>query len=391
MFPLVLIVISLFLFLDIIISGRKNSKITYLPLALKKKIYSHSSIIYLFIFLLFYSCDSAPNSSNTKTNKIYTVVKTLFATDRNVKLVSGKLQLGSDRDSLRYGICNVSIPLSHKVGEIESPRWWRFEFSENPEKHVVIQDKSLTSKDIFFGPESKSISPRLFLFIHGYNVAFDDAAKRTAQIAYDLSFDGIPMFYSWPSKGNTAAYTHDSQNIDYSSHNISIFISEILDNFPKHEINLIAHSMGTRGLTEALINVYNKDPLAAKRINEVILAAPDIDAEIFVRDIAPKLTKNSNSITLYASSNDKALKASKEVNGHPRAGDSGNGLVIFDGIETIDATNLDTGFLGHSYFGNSRPVIADIDQLLDHGVRAGERIGLLSAQKGGQKYWEFKK
>ena len=41
-----------------------------------------------------------------------------------------------------------------------------------------------------------------FVFIHGYNVAFDDAIYRTAQIAYDLSFDGPPILYSWPSRAS---------------------------------------------------------------------------------------------------------------------------------------------------------------------------------------------
>ena len=50
-----------------------------------------------------------------------------------------------------------------------------------------------------------------FLFIHGYNVTFEGAARRTAQMAYDLGFNGAAVFYSWPSQGTPTAYTIDEQ------------------------------------------------------------------------------------------------------------------------------------------------------------------------------------
>jgi esterase/lipase superfamily enzyme len=43
-----------------------------------------------------------------------------------------------------------------------------------------------------------------FYNVHGYNVSFDDAALRTAQLAYDLTFDCPAAFFSWPSKGTEA-------------------------------------------------------------------------------------------------------------------------------------------------------------------------------------------
>ena len=37
---------------------------------------------------------------------------------------------GTKRSILKYGIVEVSIPHDHRVGEIESPSIWKFEFSE---------------------------------------------------------------------------------------------------------------------------------------------------------------------------------------------------------------------------------------------------------------------
>ena len=78
-------------------------------------------------------------------------------------------------------------------------------------------------------------------------------------------------------------------------------------------------------------------------------------------------------ITLYVSADDVALKASKTLHGYPRAGDSGDGIVLINGIETIDATGIDTSFLSHSYFADTTSIISDIFDLIKTGKRAMSR------------------
>jgi len=84
------------------------------------------------------------------------------------------------------------------------------------------------------------------------------------------------------------------------------------------------------------------------------------------------------------------LQASKFVHGEPRAGDAGNNLTIMDGIETIDATNVKTDFLGHSYFGENKSILSDIFYILRLGLRADKRAGLNSKKLVEGEYWEFK-
>jgi esterase/lipase superfamily enzyme len=121
--------------------------------------------------------------------------------------------------------------------------------------------------------------------------------------------------------------------------------------------------------------------------NQVALIAPDIDAAIFKRDLVPALIPRVERITLYASSQDMALAASNKVHGgYPRAGESGDGLVIIEGIDTIDASNLNTDFLGHSYFAQSTPVIDDLFKLLRTG-NSPELRRLIQRRKNGMAYW----
>jgi esterase/lipase superfamily enzyme len=229
------------------------------------------------------------------------------------------------------------------------------------------------------------------LFVHGYNVTFEDAARRTAQMTYDLAFEGIPIFYSWPSKGSVTSYTIDEQTIEWAQADFKGFLADIFARSDAQNIYLIAHSMGNRALTRAVASLLNENPEYRTRLKEVILSAPDIDAEVFKRDIAPALVATGRPITLYSSSEDLALIASKTVNGYPRAGDSGDGLIVVPGIETIDATCVDTSFLGHSYYAEARSVLTDMFYLIRDDQRADRRFGLRRVNAQAGQYWEFKK
>jgi esterase/lipase superfamily enzyme len=281
------------------------------------------------------------------------------------------------------------------MGELESPSIWKLEFRQDPEAHVVLLSAKVLPQDQFFidlAVRSQS-SERgdAFLFIHGYNVTFEDAARRTAQITYDLGFGGAPIFYSWPSQGTSTAYTVDEQNIEWAQTHLKTFLEDFFTRSGVQSVYVIAHSMGNRALTRAVASLLTEKPSLRQRLKEIILTAPDIDAEVFKQDIAPALISLGRPITLYASSEDLALVASKKVHGYPRAGDCGHGLVVMPGIETIDATGTDTSFLGHSYFAEARSILSDIFYLVRSGQRAEERFGLRSVVTQGGQYWIFKR
>jgi esterase/lipase superfamily enzyme len=148
--------------------------------------------------------------------------------------------------------------------------------------------------------------------------------------------------------------------------------------------------MGTRALTRSLAAIGVEDPKALRRLKGVILAAPDIDAIVFKRDIAPKLIGTNRNITLYASSNDRALLASKKIHGYQRAGETGKALVIVPGMDTIDASQLDTSLVGHSYYGDNRSIISDMYYMLKAQLPPSQRSGLSPVGKAPNSYWLFR-
>ncbi|WP_308921118.1 alpha/beta fold hydrolase [Janthinobacterium sp. J1-1] len=326
----------------------------------------------------------------------HAVVKVGFATDRQRDLGKPAAQrFGNERShnaGLSYGHCEISIPRDHRMGELESPSLWRLEFRLDPAKHVMLLDAEVEDQARFFAgiaaQVKASAAGSAFIFIHGYNVSFEDAARRTGQMAYDLGFDGAPVFYSWPSQGDVARYTVDENNIEWSTPHLQAFLADFLQKTDAAKVYLIGHSMGNRGLARAVAGLIESQPALARRIAEIILTAPDIDADVFQQEIAPRLTAAHHPVTLYASSEDLALAASRLVHGHRRAGDSGDGMLLA-GVETIDATGVDTGFLKHSYFAERRSALSDMFYLIHNNARADQRfLDPVDTPKG--RYWTFK-
>lgn len=303
----------------------------------------------------------------------------------------------SDRASggrVEIGVCKVTIPRTHKLGEVESPSITRLEIRPDAWRHVVLQKTERLMDESFYRllrQRTMASSRReLFVFIHGFNVSFEDAARRTAQIHYDLKFEGAPIFFSWPANNKfVLTYGTDGENVAWSVPHLKQFLLSIVNESQAKSINLIAHSMGNRGLTAALREIDLEMRDQRRLFNQVILAAPDIDADEFRSQIAPAMQRTARQFTLYASARDDALLASQLVNRGPRAGDAGNGLVVVPGIDTIDVTAIDSSPWGHSYYGSSDPVLNDLRALFTGAIPARERSWLTPAQSGELTYWIF--
>jgi len=308
---------------------------------------------------------------------------------------------GSRSDKLEVGYCEVSIPLTHQEGKVEAPNplswqyWFAGEFQEDPKKHVVLlgvkpQDQAAFVRDLQAKMRTESVlRKRCFVFVHGFNVPFRNAARRTAQMAHDLGFPGAPIFFSWPSQGGETYYTLDAENNLRSRPELRNFLEMVAKDTGAQEIYLIAHSMGTRVTSQAVPDAYAQLSGAARsKIKAVILAAPDIDADVFNNDVVPQMQATGIPLTLYASRADKALQISKQFNGKARIGQdpllAANGK---KGIDVIDASSVKTDFTEHNYFGASPIMIRDLKAIFD-GRKPEQRswLQVQNAPSGG-KYW----
>ena len=319
------------------------------------------------------------------------VVPVLYGTDRKATgdPEPGKF-FGAGRGSLSFGMVKVSLPKNRAIGEIPTPKWWKFWDRENAARHVLLLEVDPLEREAFTAELRNAVKdskvPEALVFIHGFNVTFAAAAERAAQVAFDLEFPGVPLVYSWPSEGKTQCYTVDEANIEWSIPHFKEFLRLVLAESGAKTVHVIAHSMGNRALVRVLETLEVQEEWAALR--QIVFAAPDIDRDTFV-ELARQFQGRAERFTLYGSSNDRALKASRIVHKHPRAGESGADMVLVEHVESIDSSAVDTSLLGHSYFGSKRSILADISMLLRKGLPPGERFGLRERQRERWRYWEY--
>ena len=216
-----------------------------------------------------------------------------------------------------------------------------------------------------------------------------NAAELAARLSLwlDLKFPGAPILYSWPSRGSATvrAYTHDEARVDATEWNLADFLLALRARAGVDEIHLVAHSMGNRAVTAALGIIHNGAATPKPHFNQIVLAAPDLDATALT-NIAKRIGGVGRRITLYGSANDKAIFASKKVHLAPRAGDGGKSLCVVAGIDSVAASAIDTDFLAHSYIADSSLLLGDLRELVNHDTPPDDRFAIGTRPAGG---WQF--
>jgi esterase/lipase superfamily enzyme len=326
-------------------------------------------------------------------------VSVMYATDREAKTSDkqGRLKYLNRLASpakLSYGVCQVTIPANHRLGKMETPSIWRLQIHDDPEKHFTIQDCAVKTRSEFFqllkSVVETSEGKSAFVFIHGYNVAFDDAVKKTAQLSRDMKFPGVPVLYSWASAANTLRYPKDEETIAFTEGRLKTFLEDIRAKSGAEVIHLIAHSMGNRALLRALNLSRSSGQQTLGKFKQVVLTAPDV-ARTEVEELIESAKQLAERVTLYASKKDKPLLASRLFHSYKRLGFVYGVPFFFAGVDSVDASRVQTDLMGHSVFSNARSVLSDLSEVIRHGEHPKERFELEELKTPDGLCWAFKK
>ncbi|GJH29299.1 hypothetical protein CBA19CS42_32305 [Caballeronia novacaledonica] len=134
-----------------------------------------------------------------------TIVKVYYATDRALGDETSPgiavFENGRGGGKLTYGEAEVSIPPRHQMGWLERPSIFTFRTTtSDTKKYFVVTASTVRTLDewrLSVRNRQQFLGTReILVFIHGYNVAFDDALMRAAQISKDLQYDGITACFS---------------------------------------------------------------------------------------------------------------------------------------------------------------------------------------------------
>lgn len=306
-----------------------------------------------------------------------------------------KLIYGNEEGDLQQGICEVSIPMGHVPGAMERPKdFWIVKFIENQDMHIMVQSVVSLDKSEFIeqfnGTIKNTKGKNALLFVHGYNSSFEDAARRTAQLAWDLPFDGFSGFFSWASNAKIPYYFADEAAARSAAPALAQFLEQfILDTEVEH-LHIIAHSMGSLVTTLSLNDMRNTGSMAAhlSKIQQLVFGAPDIDQKEFRNSILPTFKNIGKRRTIYASDHDLALWASKLGRANRiRLGQIGKELFLDRDLDTIEASNLVTQS-SHSYIFQSKQLLTDLFFLISQDLDPTQRR-LRQVNTNALPYWLF--
>lgn len=330
------------------------------------------------------SMDAAKNLGSVLTSSKdslgITKVPIFYATNRKW---NGTAFTGDPADALSYGYNWVTIPADHAIGHIEKRSWWnRLSDAGDPEKYFTCAVHNLIKPDFLSNLEKacqSAESQQILIFLHGFNVSFEEAAMRAAQFTQDTQFPGLIVLYSWPSQGSWHGYSADEARAAASGERMAECLNDLVGG-SWTQLSLLAHSMGNRVMLSALAD----NDRSQLPFGQLVMAA----ADVYVDEFKPKFYKLQQHgllpCTSYSSRKDMALHLSSWIHKGPRVG-----LIDdfhFEGgeNESIDATAVDRGLLAHGYWSGDRALITDIRALVLDGFRAKKR-GL----KPAGAYWSF--
>jgi esterase/lipase superfamily enzyme len=264
--------------------------------------------------------------------------------------------------------------------------------TEDPRKHFVLRGLVRLEKQRWSEQIGEINAEDALVFVHGFNNSFESALYRNAQIIYDLKFKGIPVLFSWSSRGAIADYVYDRESALLAREPFVEVLQLLARCQNVKRVHILAHSMGNFLVLDAL---HHHQVGSIPKLCELMMAAPDVDRDQY-KSIAAKVRSLTRGMTLYASAVDKALAASKILAGNiPRAGDvPADGPIVLPDIDSIDATPVGEEIFGlnHSTFAQSRSILNDVRLLLTGKRPPGERLVEILGMPQGidpPRYWQY--
>ena len=253
-------------------------------------------------------------------------VDLLVATTRAdaVEPPSGVMFNGERGRGLRFADIVVSVPpdSQRKAGEVQ---WPSTPPGDPARDFVTLRADKLGLKQAIADFDRRVASApdaHVLVFVHGYNTRFEEAVYRYAQIVHDSAASVVPVLFTWPSRGRLLEYVYDRDSALYSRDALESVLAAMAGNGRVKSISILAHSMGNFLTVETLRQMAIRDHGLSPKIKDIMLASPDIDVDVFRRQIAEIEASDKNPpVTLFVSQDDRALGFSSRIAGDaPRLG-----------------------------------------------------------------------
>ncbi len=324
------------------------------------------------------------------------LVPVYFITDRNiVASTDSSAVFGPDRGEVQQGVTQVALTSRrHADAVLAEPAGWQ-SYDRRISRDILLDTALLSEQEFYAGlldsAEQTSEKATLVVYIHGYNRSYESAVLDTADLMYEINLSYPLVLYSWPSGGSVLSYASDLVNTDWSTYHLSAFLEKLLDNEAIGKLHIIAHSLGNRALLNSLKYLTDSQKLSTpEKIGQLILFAPDVDADIFSRDYLPVLASLADRTSLYVNAKDVPLQTSNRLNRYQRLGNASEKVFIASGVETVEISDAVTIFNSHDAHLEIPRVQQDLHALLNLQQAAAQRKTLApSTDEAGRPYWKL--
>ncbi|NRB03155.1 MAG: alpha/beta hydrolase [Rhodobacteraceae bacterium] len=325
-------------------------------------------------------CTSAPlHSEDGKIKRSQNALPFVTVRDRTGD-DDPKEYFGDERSSEVSGWCDVqqtTVPALSTLIE-KAPIRIPGEFLK------VVAIREADRSEIYAAFEAASTKRAPVLYTHGYNVGFEKGCRRATALQENANLKDKFFWFSWPADGVLTNYMRDETDLFWSAPSLTDLIAEMSERFAPQSVSIVGHSLGGRGIVLAMYIMAAQHPSVT--LDNAVLLAPDMDFETFAR-ILPSIRDKAARITVYTAIDDRALDVSEKLHGYPRLGQSGNPVEILEGVEVIDISELrDDSASGHLYHVYGTRVGQDLDRLINKGLGAAERDGLVRI---GHNHWSL--
>jgi len=212
------------------------------------------------------------------------------------------------------------VPPERQPGEVNRPP----SLPPDPRRHFVVLDPvrfdggSAFDAEIAKAPQERPV----LVFVHGFNTDLPSAVVRTAQFVHDSGFSGVPVLFSWPSRGRTLSYFYDVNSV-LQSRDALAETARLLGKTSAPSFDILAHSLGNLLAMEGLRQLaLSGGPIASPRIGSVMLASPDVDIDLFAKQL-DAVPLDRRRVYVMVATQDRALGLSRKIaGGVTRAGNA---------------------------------------------------------------------
>jgi esterase/lipase superfamily enzyme len=236
----------------------------------------------------------------------------------------------------------------------------------------------------------------VYIFVHGFNNTFEDGIFLVAEVWHFMGRVGVPVAYSWPAgRGGIRGYAYDRESGEFSVPHLRRFIKTIAECPGVERIHLIGHSRGADVTVSALRELHlgfvaqGKSTRTELKLENLVLAAPDIDEEVFAqRFVSEGMLQSAGRITVYVSNYDRAIEAADWLfASRQRIGTLGiqdispkvrAALARLPNVQLIECKLASTWALNHGYLFTHPAALSDLILVLrdrkDPGAENGRPL-----------------